>query len=246
MLTKYKTSLHRYLKGLKAIGYAIASPSILKKTINYLYTESALKKSSLKQKNLTEITDIHKTIKLQNFIARDGNVSYFELMAIASIIATHKPKHLLEIGTFDGNTTVQMALNSPLDAVIHTIDLPLENSATTIPSLKNDLKFIHDQDKQIKKYRGVERTITQHFGDSTTYDFNEFGLIEFCFIDGGHSYECVKSDTEKTLKILAPNGVIVWHDFTPNWPGIYRYLNELSQTLPLIHISETNLAIYVH
>ena len=37
---------------------------------------------------------------------------------------------------------------------------------------------------------------------------------DFCFIDGGHSYECIKADTENSLRILSSNGAIVWDDYT--------------------------------
>jgi hypothetical protein len=54
----------------------------------------------------------------------------------------------------------------------------------------------------------------------------------------------VKSDTEAALMMLSPEGTIVWDDYT-HYPGIYRYLNDLSPRLdrPVVHILETRLAI---
>lgn len=241
---------NKYLRRLQAIGYGIRYPSLLRKsiqdTISFMYKEGVLRKVAIEQKTLNEIVDIDKQIMLQNFCVREGNVSFFELMAIAVLITNCKPKNLIEIGTFDGNTTLQMALNTTEDAVIHTIDLPEGEATTYLPILEDDVKFVQDQRKETRKYLGssVERRIIQHFGDSTTYDFKKFtksGSIDFCFIDAGHSYECVKSDTENVLKILSPNGIILWHDFTPNCPGVYKYLCELSQLHSLVHISGTNL-----
>jgi predicted O-methyltransferase YrrM len=243
---------NKQTRRLEAMVYAMRCPSALKKTlqnaISFLYQESINRNSLIKQKPLNEIVSTHPQIILQNFISRGGNVSYIELLSIASILAQKKPRRLLEIGTFDGNTTLQMGLNTTEEAIIHTIDLPPGTTDTLLPVLEEDITYIQDLDKRIRKYVGspIEKKVIQHFGDSTCYDFTQFtssGLIDFCFIDAGHSYECVKSDTEHTLKIMSPEGIIIWHDFTPNCPGVYKYLSELSATLPLIHIAGTTLVM---
>lgn len=240
---------------LQAIGYGLSNPFLLKnpirETIKSVYREGALKSKGIKTIPLDQSFDVKKAISLQDFAVREGNVSAFELMVIALIIANKKPQNLLEIGTFDGTTTLQMALNVSSDALINTIDLPNEsNKKTHLPVAKADLSFIHDERKQKRKYAGssVENKMIQHFGDSTLYDFGSFvtrGVIDFCFIDGGHSYPCVKSDTENTLRILSPQGIILWHDFDPNCPGVYRYLCELSTMYPLSHIEGTQFVIFM-
>jgi len=67
---------------------------------------------------------------------------------------------------------------------------------------------------------------------------------DFCFIDGGHTFECIKADTENALKVLSPNGVIVWDDYTWFVEGVSRYLRELSKTLPLKRIAGSQFVIY--
>ncbi len=243
-------SFNKYIRRLQALTYAVRYPSLfrqsLQNVVSFLYAAGTSKKCSMSQKPLDEIADGKDAITLQDFGVREGNVTSFELMAIALLIANHKPKRLLEVGTFDGNTTLQMALNTPPDAMFHTIDLPEGEASTHLPILDEDMKYVQDQNKLTRKYEGstVEHKVIQHFGDSTVYDFANFtktGLIDFCFIDGGHSYECVKSDTENVLRILAPTGIILWHDFTPNCPGVYQYLSELSTTRSLVHIAGTHL-----
>lgn len=203
--------------------------------------------SKIPRKNLSEIVQCPK-IKLENFLSRNGNLSPEELMVIASIVAAYQPKRILEIGTFDGNTTLQMALNAPEEAKIYTLDLPRGEVMTKEPVLDSDLQFISDEKKNQRKFESTEvaHKIEQHFGDSTKLDFSLFskeGPLDLIFIDGGHSYECVKSDTENALKILSDKGIILWHDFTPSFGGVYRYLNELFENLSLIHIAGTNLVI---
>ncbi len=49
------------------------------------------------------------------------------------------------------------------------------------------------------------------------------------------------NDTEKVLDVLAPGGVVLWHDYVPGWPGVMEYLAELGDQLPLQQIQGTAL-----
>ncbi len=47
-----------------------------------------------------------------------------ELLAINAMVRHIRPVRLLEVGTFEGNMTVNMAANAPADAQVFTLDLP--------------------------------------------------------------------------------------------------------------------------
>ncbi len=249
-LTSARNKLYKTKWALKA---ALSSPRLfyrnLKSFLEAFYVETQHRQSGIKTVALKELVAPDVEIALSSIHGRDGNVTVYEKLAISSLIRHHKPKILLELGTFDGNTTLQMGLNTSPDAVIHTLDLPEDFLRTKEPISKADLKYVLDRDKNRRKYQGtsVEAKIIQHFGDSTNFDFTKFtdkGPVDFVFIDAGHTYECVKSDTQEALKILAPKGVLVWHDCHPFWNGVYRYLNELALDLPIIRIEGSNLAYY--
>lgn len=244
---------NKHTRRLKALAYGFKHPTLLKKTvkdsIGFLYAQGSLRKASLPMISADDLYDKNTEIKLLNFNVREGNVTHLELLIISSLIASKSPLNLLEIGTFDGNTTLQMALNSPAKAIVHTIDLGNGQIDTQLPMWKEDLKYVVDAKKISRKFINspVQGKVIQHFGDSTSYDFSKFtqqGKIDFCFIDGGHSYECVKCDTEKILSILGEKGTVLWHDFSPNCPGVYHHLIEASKMLPLKHIEGTDLVIY--
>ncbi|NGX45968.1 MAG: hypothetical protein K940chlam2_01149 [Chlamydiae bacterium] len=227
----------------KALLRLLKSP---KKNLRWVIKETILKETGKVPKvELLELLSDTPKIQLQDFVSRDGNLTPAELLAIAAIVADRRPMNLVEIGTFDGNTTLQLALNAPEGAIVHTIDLPSGETLTKEPVLSGDLKYILDEKKEQRKFEGKEAAvkIQQHFGDSTAYDFSRFEEVDFAFVDGGHTYECVKSDTENLLSILSKGAAILWHDYTPFFPGVFRYLNELSKTLPLRHIAGTNLCI---
>jgi len=188
--------------------------------------------------NAEELTDQSVPFTLMNCSTHAGNMPVHESAFLASLIASRKPKHLLELGTCDGNTTLQMALNTSDDAKVHTLDLPSE-ALGYIP---------YDSPRRRYENTPVEEKIMQHIGDSTEIDFSQFskhGPIDFIFIDANHDYEFVKNDTLKSLKILSENGVILWHDYRIDVPGVFKWLNEFSNELPLAHIKGTTFAIYV-
>lgn len=240
---------NKHTRRLKAFGYGLKHPYLLKRSLQHaiqlMYGEGIFNKGSLDKISVDEFLNGKQEITLFNYQVREGNVTLSELMILLSLIHLRKPKTILEIGTFDGNTALQMALNSDENVLVHTIDLPDGECHTHLPILEEDMKYVQDKKKRMRKFVGTkfEKKIVQHFADSTTFDFRHFGTIDFCFIDGGHSYECVRSDTENVLKILSDKGVIVWHDFNPNCPGVYNWLLELNKDHKLLHFEGTALVV---
>ncbi len=73
--------------------------------------------------------------------------------------------------------------------------------------------------------------------------------FKFIFIDGDHSLEGVRIDTEVAVRLLAPGGIIAWHDCldgAPDWVGVKRYLTGLSMELDLVQVEGTWLALYLN
>ena len=69
--------------------------------------------------------------------------------------------------------------------------------------------------------------------------------MDLVFVDGDHSYEAVKNDSEKALRMLAPGGIILWHDFAAKTPGIVRYMKEFSQQRPVFRLKHTCLVAFI-
>jgi predicted O-methyltransferase YrrM len=180
----------------------------------------------------------------------DGNVQEYELPMLANMIAHFKPKSVFEFGTFDGRTTINMAINAPYDAKIFTLDLPKNQIAKTKFKLdKEDLKYAKIVTSG-SRYMGKEGSgkIVQLFGDSATFDYKPYlGKIDFIFVDGSHAKAYIKNDTETALRLRSKNGVILWHDYASVWPDVTNTLDELQeenlQFKRLSHIEGTTFAI---
>src|ERR1700687_4733727 len=175
---------------------------------------------------------------------RLGNVQPYELIIIATICNYLKPDLVFEFGTFNGVTTLHFAMNSPDTSRIVTIDL--DPSDPRRQAVNDDTYYIQDNCVGLA-YRGEpeEANIDQIYADTTTFDHGAYtGKANLIFVDAGHEYELVKSDTQKALDMLAPNGVILWHDYVFSHYGVYTWLNELSKSLPLYSIPNATLVCY--
>ena len=88
-----------------------------------------------------------------------------------------------------------------------------------------------------------------HIGhDSRTFDYTPYlGTCDLVFIDGDHSYDGVRSDTEHAFRLLRDErSVIVWHDYMRTseedvlWGVVAGLLTAPRRTPPAIyHVSNT-------
>jgi len=165
---------------------------------------------------------------------RDMVVPLAELLTLAAICRHRRPRRVFEIGTYTGSSTLVMAINVPDHTEILTLDL---EPSETVGSA----------------YRNTEHSskIRQLYGNSLTFDYTSFlGSMDFVLVDANHSYDCVKSDTEKAFELLRRGGVIVWDDY--RWlechtecAGVTLFLNELQRSRCIFSITGTRFAIYV-
>ncbi len=171
------------------------------------------------------------TVTLAELAAVDGNISLVELVTIASLVRRLNPKLIFEIGTFDGRTTLNMALNQNQGAEIVTLDLPaIELESVIKPLEASDRKYIL-KDASGSRFAQTQCSarIVQLYGDSAKYDFSKYKQkVDLMFIDGSHSYDFVLNDSYIALSLVRQGGMIIWHDYdTPFWHGVTRALNEL-------------------
>jgi predicted O-methyltransferase YrrM len=165
------------------------------------------------------------TIPMQHEV-RERALLYAEAYVLSLITAFIQPKRILEIGTATGQSTLLMARQAP-EAEIDTLDL-----GTAAPALgvQSDEPPWADVESIGAAFRGTEHEsrITQHLGDSATFDYGQLGgPVDLVFVDGAHTYDYVRSDSMNALGVLAPGGVIVWDDCNYQNPGVGKALQEL-------------------
>jgi predicted O-methyltransferase YrrM len=161
-----------------------------------------------------------------------GGGSLSDVITLAQVVKLLGSRRMFEIGTFRGYTTYHLALNSPDDAHIYTLDLPASGIATAKLEI-TDLQFI-EKPMSGEWFRNTpsESKITQILSDSASFDYSPYvGKMDFVYVDGGHSYEYAMADSLTARRLLAPGGVILWHDY-PTYPGVWNCMEELSQKWP--------------
>lgn len=173
-----------------------------------------------------------------------ANADPGELIILSTLCACRKPKLLLEFGTFDGLTALHMAMNTDSDARVITLDLPPDDP---IRKLDTDDTFYSHGMKVGSQFLGTPEAakIEQVFCDSTKFDDVPLhGQVDLIFIDAGHAYELVKSDSQKAMRMIRAGGLILWHDYHYAHDGVYRYLNELAEQVSLFQIPGTKFVCY--
>jgi predicted O-methyltransferase YrrM len=180
---------------------------------------------------------------------RNGNIRPSELAVLCHFAAGCRPgRALFEIGTFDGRTTLNLAANSPQNNPVYTLDLPPDADAQTKSSLDSGEVHLTKAASRPRRFENspYARNITQLWGDSTKFDFTPYhGKCGLVFVDGSHAYDNVISDSRAALEMVAPGGVVVWHDYGI-WQGATKALEEMEdrQQLGLQAIRGTSLVYW--
>jgi hypothetical protein len=185
------------------------------------------------------------TLRIPCLLHDGGGTRLEELVYLAAAARLLQPRKIFEIGTFKGRTTSVFALNAP-DAQILTLDLPPDYSPESGHYIPSDAELVRTRNpvEFISKY-GVEGQCQRILSDSKQFDPRPHaGTVELAFIDGAHTYDYVKNDTEKTALMMAPRGLVFWHDYggKGRFRGITDYLHELHGKFPVYRISGTTLA----
>jgi predicted O-methyltransferase YrrM len=148
-----------------------------------------------------------------------------ELCALVIVARFLQPKRVLEIGTFNGNTTLNLAANT--DAQIVTVDLP---PGASIALLKEgDVSNVRSEERGAQ-FQGhpLASRIQQVFGDSGTMDWSKLGEpFDLIYLDGCHTATYVQSDTKNALRVLNPGGTLVWHDYT--WRTVSKVIDSYAK-----------------
>jgi predicted O-methyltransferase YrrM len=181
----------------------------------------------------------------------DGGTSDAEAWLLA--VLARGARTMFEFGTCTGKTAYLWARNSPPNARVITVTLAPDHlsdyrkEATDDPV---DVEFALKESSHTEfLYSGsdVAAKVEQLFADSKALDVSPWaGRCDLVFVDGSHAYSYVVSDSAKALELVAPGGLVLWHDYAGprHAPGVYRALNELAQRLPLVRLEGTTLVAY--
>ena len=176
-----------------------------------------------------------RTPKIWEHHKQNGNIRISELGILAALAGgCDDGSDLFEIGTFDGRTTLNLAMNSPARCRVYTLDLPPQLD-TAFPLAEGERHMVEKPEpgSRYEKYRAIHPAavgkIHQLLGDSAAFDYTPYAnSCSLVFVDGSHAYDYAVSDTQAAMKMVKPGGAITWHDYGI-WEGVTRALEELDQ-----------------
>lgn len=129
---------------------------------------------------------------------------------------------IVEIGTYYGRSTYVLATGAKQNG----------GYVTTIDAYKpheiGEMKVTEDIPKAVNamlKRLDLSDVVTAVIDDGVNVAKTWSVPIDLLFIDGSHEYKDVKSDFKAWSKHV--DGLIAFHDYTDNWPGVQKFIDEL-------------------
>lgn len=162
-----------------------------------------------------------------------GMMHHRDIEALTALLLALRPKRIFEIGTYRGASSEMMLRLLPRAQVISIAFVNPDKSR----QFNND-ELSETEVGALVSPANRDR-YTQLIGDSHQIDPGAFvrdhGQMDLVFIDGDHSREGVRQDTDLARAILAPGGAIAWHDANPKkrYIGSRLFLEEDLRELAL-------------
>jgi predicted O-methyltransferase YrrM len=135
-------------------------------------------------------------------------------MTFIESVVGRRPQGVLEIGTASGGTLLLLTLAAAPDATVISVDLPgVERFGGSFPLWKRSYfqRFVLPS-QQLHLLRADSHAPSTLQGVRSILANRQLDLL---FIDGDHSYNGVRADWEMYGPLVAPDGVIAFHDILP-------------------------------
>jgi predicted O-methyltransferase YrrM len=133
-----------------------------------------------------------------------------ELIELAKLVRAQRPRTMLEIGSATGGTLFVLCQMADPQATVVSIDLPGAAfgggyGAYRIPIMRR----LKQQGQKLHLMRTNSHSVETSL---RLQGILQNAKIQFLFIDGDHSYDGVKQDFEMYSPLVAPGGIIGFHD----------------------------------
>jgi SAM-dependent methyltransferase len=150
-------------------------------------------------------------------VARNSRRRYRNLF---TLIARSRARRILEIGTWNGRHAREMirtasVWHDPATVQYFGFDLFEQSTAEDLrkeftpkipPTEEEVRRFLSTTGALVHLYKGYTRDTLARAADSLP-------VIDFAFIDGGHSIETVRGDWAVVQRLIRPGSIVVFDDY---------------------------------
>jgi cephalosporin hydroxylase len=151
-----------------------------------------------------------------------------ELLEFASLVQERRPKALIEIGTRNGGTFFVLCRLADPRAKVISLDLPGGKFGGGYTIFQAPvINHMKQSGQQLQLLRTNSHDPTTRSRVVSVLDHTRLDLL---FIDGDHTYDGVKQDFEMYSPLVAPGGMIAFHDIvdtTDENCHVNRFWNEV-------------------
>jgi predicted O-methyltransferase YrrM len=233
----------------KVVATVAGKPSSLGKVLldpyeigvrNRLVRDYGLEKGLPTVDLLDVVPGLDETIDPYSFM--NGSSRTVDLALLKALARRFERCRYLEIGTLRGESLVNVA-----SVVEECVSVSLSEEEMIQRGWAGNYL------KNMGFFLGNLPNIKRIGHDSRTLDFSSLGKFDMVFVDGDHSYEGVKKDTQSAFSVLRDeSSIIVWHDYgveydTPAWSVMAAILDGAPEEhrKRIYHVSNTLCAIYI-
>lgn len=225
-------------------------PSVIMKalfhaTINYNREQDVKKKYGISTLPQVDLLDLFPAfnVTVEPFTHLYGTSLPIDMGVLKLLAQKFTDCDYLEIGTWRGESMANLAAVCRHCVSVSLSDDGLRQIGFSEKHVQVQRFFSHD----LKNVEHIE-------ADSRSFNFGSLGKkFDLIFVDGDHSYEGVKNDSEKMMGLLKDeHSIIVWHDYVAQYELVdYEVLSGILDGVPreqhkhLYHISNTLFCVYM-
>lgn len=172
-------------------------------------------------------------VTLRTLPKGDWSAPTNDMIVLLKLAAAAKPMRILELGSYRGYTAQGLLEHTSPDATLVAVDIDPQHGEAYLGT-------------------ALEARIDRRVGAIGTdmFDADEAHSFDLVFVDADHRREAAEHDTEVAFEMVAPDGMVLWHDYS-NWGwftgdcGVPEVLNELAGSLPICHLTGSNIAAHL-
>ncbi len=175
---------------------------------------------------------------------RCGDIASVHWVLFACLPQRYRIERVLEIGTYDGQTTALLARLFPRAEII-TVDLPPNDPILRSTYGRTDPVRLEEYERRLASNTKVAN-VTLLRGNSFFLPSLVFGKFDLVWVDGGHLYPEVAWDLCNAYHLVRPSGVLMCDDVIRNPHGVRdAYVSPDSHAVLKYITERTNESLYL-
>ncbi len=160
---------------------------------------------------------------IPTMVFESGSIGYMERLFLAQLIIIANAQHIIETGSFKGQTTIflsQLLKQNNMEGKIYSFDLP-----DVVESIRKNEPYFQTADNVSFIGGSLPQTLHEHL------DRNRHNPLDFAIVDSEHTYRQVKVELNTIHPFLKPGAYVFCHDYRESdekYQGVVSAVDEFA------------------